>query len=255
MSLAPVLAVAGIGVAFAMRQASASAQAAADAPASDATAPTWSDQWTQDNTPPTDNFAGLPDPSTLDTVPTEDQTQTASTMDTIIATATGANWGSVTDAASNPNVRAFLDMIAFSEGTSGPDGYRYMFGYPQNPERLITSYADHPRQYFSFTNSRNQTLKTSAAGRYQFLASTWDALKSKLGLQDFSPASQDLGAIELIRERGALNDVKNGRIASAITKCAPTWASLPGAGYAQPERKQSDLIAAYTAAGGQLLTA
>lgn len=146
------------------------------------------------------------------------------------------------------NERAFLDMLAYSEGVAqGEDGYRTLFG-----GGLMASLADHPRQYFPFTNGRGETLKTSAAGRYQFLARTWDALARKLSLPDFGPASQDLAALELIRERGALNDVRAGRFTQAVNKCAPIWASLPGAGYAQPERKLSSLVAAYQAAGGNL---
>jgi lysozyme len=152
------------------------------------------------------------------------------------------------------NVRAFLDMIAFSEGTSGPDGYRFMFGYPMNPDRLMQSFVDHPRQYFDFYVA-GKAYKTSASGRYQFLASTWDDLKAKLALPDFGPPSQDAAAIELIRQRGALPDVKAGRVATAIAKCAKTWASLPGAGYGQPERKLASLLNQYAAAGGATLEA
>lgn len=158
--------------------------------------------------------------------------------------------GNVDASTADTNVRAFLDMIAYAEGTSGPDGYRTMFGHS-----LFDSFADHPRQLFTFTNSRGETLKTSAAGRYQFLRSTWDELRAKLGLSDFSPASQDLGAIELIRQRGALNDVRAGRIVQAISKVRSVWASLPGAGYAQPERSITNLLTAYANAGGAILTA
>lgn len=145
------------------------------------------------------------------------------------------------------NERAFLDMLAYAEGTSGPDGYRTMFG-----GRLFDSFADHPRVYTPFTNSRGERLTSSAAGRYQFLARTWDALQRRLGLPDFGPASQDAAALELVRERGALNDVRAGRLATAIAKVAPIWASMPGAGYAQPEKKLPTLIAQYQAAGGNL---
>lgn len=157
-------------------------------------------------------------------------------------------------AAGEANVRAFLDMIAMAEGTDGPEGYRVMFGYPRFSDRLITSWADHPRKYFSFT-AGGRTQKTSAAGRYQFLVGTWDELRKKLGLQDFSPASQDAACIELIRQRGALADVRAGRVASAITKCAKTWASLPGAGYGQPEQQLGKLLYAYRQAGGTTLEA
>lgn len=140
------------------------------------------------------------------------------------------------------NVRAFLDMIAYAEGTKGrgQDGYNILFGYG-----TFDSYADHPRIYVPF----GQTT-SSAAGRYQILARTWDGVRGKLGLQDFTPASQDAAAVELIRERGALADVQAGRTTRAINKVAKVWASLPGAGYGQPERKLSALMQAYASAGG-----
>lgn len=143
------------------------------------------------------------------------------------------------------NERAFLDMIAYAEGTNGPNGYATAFG-----GGLIPSLADHPRKFYPFTNGRGEALKTSAAGRYQFLMKTWDALVAKLALPDFGPQSQDAAALELIRQRGAAADVRAGRTEQAIAKCAPIWASLPGAGYAQPERKLTTLVAQYRAAGG-----
>ena len=141
------------------------------------------------------------------------------------------------------NTRAFLEMIAFAEGTAGvgDDGYNVLFGYG-----TFDSYADHPRVYVPFGKTTS-----SAAGRYQFLARTWDGLRSKLGLPDFGPASQDAGAIELIRQRGALADVQAGRIPQAIEKVSKVWASMPKAGYGQPERSMAALLDAYARAGGQ----
>lgn len=156
------------------------------------------------------------------------------------------------------NVRAFLWMIRTAEGTAGANGYRTMFG-----GRLFDSYADHPRRAAQFTNSAGQRLWTSAAGAYQFMAvspipggstrvNTWDRLKDKLGLPDFSPESQDLAAVELIREAGALGDVKAGRFDEAVSKVRGVWASLPGAGYAQPEKSLESLRTAFLGAGGVL---
>lgn len=212
-----------------------------------------------DHTPaPTENWSGeVYTPDDIAGIPVEGDNQIPSTADTILSLDFGAFMNTSTNAtanASDPNMRAFLDMIAYSEGTNGPEGYRYMFGYPQNPDRLCASLVDHPRQYFSFT-AGGKTQRTSAAGRYQFLVGTWDELRAKLHLPDFGPASQDAAAIELIRQRGALPDIKAGRVAAAIAKCAKTWASLPGAGYGQPERKLASLISAYTQAGGATLTA
>lgn len=145
------------------------------------------------------------------------------------------------------NERAFLDMISYAEGTNSAEGYRMMFG-----GGLFNSYADHPRVLHTFKNKIGQVLKTSAAGRYQFLARTWDEVRGKLDLPDFGPASQDAAALELIRQRGALPDVRAGRVADAVRKVAPIWASLPGAGYNQPERKLAQLIAAYQSSGGSM---
>jgi lysozyme len=156
------------------------------------------------------------------------------------------------------NMRAFLWMIRTAEGTAGANGYRTMFG-----GRLFDSYADHPRQAKQFTNGAGQKLWTSAAGAYQFMAispipggstrvNTWDRLQSRLGLSDFSPESQDAAAVELIREAGALGDVRAGRFDEAVTKVRNIWASLPGAGYAQPEKSLESLRLAFLNAGGSL---
>lgn len=246
----------GAAVILALRQ-NASAAPAPDAAAFDSSGQQ-PDFGSVDTTPtPSDNWSGeVYSAADVAGIPVEGDSQVPSLLDSTISNTMDMAFMTTSTSADaqNPNVRAFLDMIAVSEGTSGPEGYRFMFGYPRNPDRLITSYADHPRQYFSFT-AGGRTQKTSAAGRYQFLASTWDDLRAKLRLPDFSPASQDMAAIELVRQRGALNDVRAGRIAAAIAKCAKTWASLPGAGYGQPEQKMATLLTAYAQAGGTTLEA
>lgn len=178
--------------------------------------------------------------------------QQPDTLETIAVALNPMNYlpAGVPDDVAARNERAFLDMIAYSEGTDGPNGYATAFG-----GGLLPSLVDHPRTFASFTNKLGVVQRTSAAGRYQFLVKTWDALAKKLDLPDFGPASQDAAALELIRERGALQDVRAGRTVDAIAKCAPTWASLPGAGYNQQERKLSSLVAQFRAAGGIEATA
>lgn len=147
-----------------------------------------------------------------------------------------------TNAAADPNVYAFLGMLRVSEGTAGPDGYRTLVG-----GSLFDSFADHPRTLVWLPNLG---IKSSAAGAFQILRATWDGVRGKLGLPDFSPLSQDAAAIELIRQRGALADVRAGRFAVAIQKCRKEWASLPGAGYGQRENSLARLELAYRQAGG-----
>lgn len=146
----------------------------------------------------------------------------------------------------HPNMAAFLDMIAHAEGTQGrgDDGYNKLV----NPAGFFNDYRTHPNVLVQV----NPTLKSTAAGRYQFLSRHWDHYRDQLGLPDFGPESQDSWAIQLIRERNALADVVNGRIPQAITKCANIWASLPGAGYGQREHKLAALQAKFTEFGGVL---
>ena len=147
------------------------------------------------------------------------------------------------------NRQAFLDMLAWSEGTStipGSDnGYNVLVGSTPSHPLLFNSYADHPRVF-------NAELDSTAAGRYQLLAKYFDVYKEQLRLPDFSPPSQDMIALQQIKERFAWDDVDAGNLATAILKCSTIWASLPGAPYGQRQNKLSDLQTAYLNAGGTL---
>jgi lysozyme len=160
-----------------------------------------------------------------------------------------ALWDDITDGGymtqwEQQNVNAFLMTVRVSEGTSGSEGYSTLVGGGQ-----FDSFADHPRRLVFLPNLG---INSSAAGAYQILRRTWDGVAGKLGLTDFTPQSQDRAAVELIRQRGALADVRAGRFADAIAKCKKEWASLPGAGYGQRENSLATLQAAYINAGGNL---
>jgi muramidase (phage lysozyme) len=149
------------------------------------------------------------------------------------------------------NLVAFLDTIAYSEGTDKPGqptkdrGYDVLVG-----GGLFTGYADHPRKLIDLPRLG---IKSTAAGRYQILARFYDVYKAQLGLRDFSPASQDKIAVQLIRECKALDDIDTGRIADALRKCKSRWASLPGAGYGQHEHNIDTLIAVFKRRGGVIV--
>lgn len=153
------------------------------------------------------------------------------------------------------NVSAFLTMIAACEGVPlDGSGYSVLFGWPL-PGRTFTSFADHPRTLFAFKQTDGTVAYSSAAGRYQIIAKTYDYLCKKLGLTGFNPAVQDAMAMELIAEDGAMADVKAGRVQVAIDKTAKTWASLPASHYPQPRRTLAFALHAYCAAGGILANA
>lgn len=109
-------------------------------------------------------------------------------------------------------------MLAWSEGTStikaSDDGYNVLVG-----GELFTDYSKHPRVLVPLPRYR---ISSTAAGRYQYLARTWDAIVKNYGLKGrFIPEAQDLAAIKLLAGCGALPLIKAGRIPEAIAKAAP----------------------------------
>lgn len=159
------------------------------------------------------------------------------------------------------NVRAFLEAIAYAEGTANrPDPYRVCYAY----SHTIKSFADHPtalKEWPGVVLTDEQCrgaglgagCKSTAAGKYQITLTTWREVKPVLGLTDFTPASQDRAAIELLRRKGALDRIRRGDLVGAIAAARSTWASLPGANYAgQGMRSLGQVQTAFLNAGGAL---
>lgn len=159
------------------------------------------------------------------------------------------------------NVRALLDAISWAEGTAQQsDPYRVCYAY----SHTIQSFSDHPYELGEWPGvvltaeqcrgaGLNPGCKSTAAGKYQITVSTWRPLKSQLKLRDFSPASQDAAARELLRQVGALDLIRRGDLTGALSAARRTWASLPGAGYAgQGMRTSGQMVTAYLNAGGSL---
>ena len=146
----------------------------------------------------------------------------------------------------NNQRKAFLDMLAWSEGTDNGrqktrnHGYDVIVG-----GELFTDYSDHPRKLVTLNPNSNQQRRTLPAS-FPLV----DAYRKQLGLKDFSPKSQDAVALQQIKERGALPMIDRGDIRQAIDRCSNIWASLPGAGYGQFEHKADSLIAKFKEAGG-----
>jgi lysozyme len=155
------------------------------------------------------------------------------------------------------NLQAFLHAIRWAEGTDDDNGWRALFGHLKRRPRLFSSFDDHPRErtYEAYDGqfiANGRIDYTTAAGAFQITETTYNRMSKRLGLAGFSPAVQQAIAVALIDEKGALRDVQAGRLAEAAHKVRQVWASLPAAGYGQPERDLAGLQAAYTAAGGGL---
>lgn len=168
-------------------------------------------------------------------------------------------------ATEDQNVKAFLTLIAWAEGTERePDPYRVCYSY----RHTIRDLSEHPAvvrpdgsrewagERLSDAMCRGAGLNpgcvSTAAGRYQMIRATWLGAKRALRLPDFGPASQDAAAVYLIESRRALEAVRDGRIVEAIRLCRQEWASLPGNSAGQPQRRTDELLAQFERAGGNL---
>ena len=143
------------------------------------------------------------------------------------------------------NYMAFLNMIAFAEGTikyGNQRGYDVLVG-----GGLFTDMSKHPNARIYLPRYK---IYSSAAGRYQFLFRTWEVFRKRHKLPDFGPASQDQACIEQLRECGSLEALDRGDFRTAVVRACKIWASLPGAGYGQREVKIAALEKIYRDSGG-----
>ena len=82
----------------------------------------------------------------------------------------------------NNQRKAFLDMLAWSEGTDNGrqktrnHGYDVIVG-----GELFTDYSDHPRKLVA-----KPKTQINERGHAQLLSRWWDAYRKQLGLKDFS---------------------------------------------------------------------
>lgn len=131
----------------------------------------------------------------------------------------------------NPNARAFGRFISEMEGSSGFANPYLAAGGTSN-RLLKTGFVDHPynlgKQYvWQFRDKSGQVKNSTAHGKYMMKQDTWNWLKNKYGIPDFSPVSQDVAFLARINEVGGLDDLMKGNWKSLFNKVAPVWSSLP----------------------------
>ena len=134
------------------------------------------------------------------------------------------------------NGKRALQMTKLAE--VGPKGaYNTMFG-----GGTFDSYDRHPNRVVKTKN-----YASAAAGLYQFMPDTWNAIAKVLGLKDFSPKSQDIAAIYLMQQRGV--DPSKPMTNQMIDKMSREWASFPmlggGSYYGQPSKTHAEMMNYY----------
>jgi muramidase (phage lysozyme)/murein DD-endopeptidase MepM/ murein hydrolase activator NlpD len=120
------------------------------------------------------------------------------------------------------NLRAFADVISYSEGTERY-GYGTYFGGGQ-----FDNSQPHPQRVLN---------GSSAAGRYQFMPDTWKDIHNGKN-PPMTVAAQDAAFISLLKGKGAYEDVLNGNFEQAFKKVAYTWSSVKGNNYTYKGKPQ-----------------
>ena len=106
---------------------------------------------------------------------------------------------------------AFLKAIGEAEGGGYDFKYGAVKGKRNDPWRF-TDTSTHPGPGFGG--------KTTAAGMYQITIDTWRDHGGKMGLTDFTPTTQDLIAVEMLRSLGVIDNIEAGDIAGAMPQAA-----------------------------------
>lgn len=97
-----------------------------------------------------------------------------------------------TGSALSPAMRQILDHIA---GRESGGRYNVIYGGQTfDPDK------GHPRIAVPIKEGPNAGKTSSAAGRYQFIGSTWDRVAEKTGRHDMSKESQDINAAQLAKD-------------------------------------------------------
>jgi muramidase (phage lysozyme) len=143
--------------------------------------------------------------------------------------------------------KALHDAIAFAEGTRNysKDGYNVMFSF-----KLASSCNKHPNQCLKF----GSTCST-AAGRYQFLTTTWNSVAAARALTTFEPENQERGAAYLISTTRKVSVPQDRpmtatEFSNAMSKLSYEWASLPPGRYGQPNKTMSQMRTMYCSLAG-----
>lgn len=134
---------------------------------------------------------------------------------------------------SHDNFGAFVAVLAEGESSNDESAWTVIVG-----GQHFTSFDDHPRVFVPQPNG----TKSSAAGKLQITATTWDDFCSHYGKMPFTPENQLTCGAWLIWRAGAMDDVIAGRLDAAIRKLSKVWTSL-----SIPKRQQEapSIFAAY----------
>ncbi|MBI4748649.1 MAG: glycoside hydrolase family 104 protein [Acidobacteria bacterium] len=153
-----------------------------------------------------------------------------------------------------PQIRAMLETIAWAEGLNDdyrrivigivkqtPNGkYKEFIG--KSSREIVISLDEHPQIYVDWKKGEKLS---SAAGRFQLVYSTWEEVQKIYHFPDFSPRSQELGAIARMVRREMIRPLLTRNYEGAFRNGNREWASFPGSPYGQHHKSMTEIVEVY----------
>lgn len=137
----------------------------------------------------------------------------------------------------DPHIRALMRTISASE-SNGKNSYALLYGGSH-----FHDFSQHPNECILIQTGPNRNKCSTAAGRYQFLTSTWREKASKYHpiafkkynteTYNFDPKYQDIVTYRWLKDHhewdvDILKMLKDNRIKEVLVKLSGTWTSLGG---------------------------
>lgn len=138
-------------------------------------------------------------------------------------------------AGGDPYIRALMRTITASEAND-PEPYTLLYG----GER-VWNLSSHPNRCVRIVNGPNVGRCTTAAGRYQFLNTTWDKMAQRYHPRpggflmwtnySFEPEYQDMVVYRWLSDKEAWGvdlskQLRKGRVNDVLRRLSGTWTSL-----------------------------
>lgn len=149
-----------------------------------------------------------------------------------------------------PNVRAFLRALCYCLG-GGVDFLDGAIRGRRNDPWRFTDFSTHP--------GPGHDGRSTAAGLYRITREAWQEVGARMDLSDFSADTQELIAVEMLRQLGVLGKIQAGDIDATLSLAGAAWPGLPkapasGARFAAPDAAYQGFLQKYGECGGSLAT-
>ncbi|WP_229477077.1 paar repeat-containing protein [Massilia rubra] len=147
-----------------------------------------------------------------------------------------------------PNIRAFLRAMCHCLG-GGVDFLDGAIRGRRNDPWRFTDFSTHP--------GAGHNGICTAAGLYRITREVWQEVGARMDLSDFCAETQELIAVDVLRELGVLGKIQAGDIDATLAAAATCWPGLPRtpgsqARFAAPDAAYESFMQKYGECGGTI---